>query len=243
MGKIVLNLPLRLDPEEIYPYLGIVRSDPSDLIRELIDMYLKKIRHLAKPQGIWETWNVRAVSSKIIQLEGAPLMIEGPLTTAHFAGCPRISLLAATLGPGVVSFLEELSSSKPGHALIFDAVASAAAENLTEQLDSLIGREIRRSGYYPTARFSPGYGDWPLTWQQSLLDSLGADRIQLSANPYSLLIPVKSVTAAIGWSNFPVERNYDPPSPRKPCQGTLKCRHCPLAPHCEHFSGSTDQSG
>ncbi len=49
-------------------------------------------------------------------------------------------------------------------------------------------------------RFSPGYGDCPLSAQRSIVNSvLNATRlIGLTVTPTSLLIPTKSVTAVIG---------------------------------------------
>ena len=61
--------------------------------------------------------------------------------------------------------------------------------------------------YYPTSeaglrtnwRFSPGYGDAPLSMQPALLRALGAPgRLAVSCTDSFLLVPSKSITAAIG---------------------------------------------
>ena len=82
-----------------------------------------------------------------------------------------------TLGPGIDGFLAELQqTSGAADAFIFNGIASAAAEHTTEILDGLAVREIRRNAYYPTARFSPGYGDWPLESQQQFIESIRGRR-------------------------------------------------------------------
>jgi cobalamin-dependent methionine synthase I len=50
-----------------------------------------------------------------------------------------------------------------------------------------------------TPRFSPGYGDFPLSYQRVLIDLLDAPRVLgVSVTPSDLLVPVKSVTAVVG---------------------------------------------
>ncbi|MDD4335226.1 MAG: hypothetical protein PHY77_06425, partial [Desulfotomaculaceae bacterium] len=85
--------------------------------------------------------------------------------------------------------------------------------------------------YYPTARFSPGYGDWPLESQQQFIESISGEKIGLAVTSHYLLQPVKSVTAVIGWSRVPIERSYEQPQ-KKPCQGALTCRDCLLKEKC-----------
>ncbi|QNB45058.1 hypothetical protein BR63_01195 [Thermanaerosceptrum fracticalcis] len=232
----LVQLPLNLSPEEIFPFLGITsgaRLAPE--LMNLIQHYLQSIKELAKPQGLWQTYAVKDISPERITLETSPLVIEGMKTVPHFDTSVKVSLLAVTLGSTIDHLLEELGQREPTHALILDGVASAAVEEMAEQLDQHISREIRRQGYFPTARFSPGYGDWPLSWQKAFLESIDAWKINLGVTPHCLLQPVKSITAAIGWSRFPVERNYELPAKKKPCQGTLSCQNCPLSAVCQRM--------
>ncbi|MGN0575406.1 MAG: vitamin B12 dependent-methionine synthase activation domain-containing protein [Ruminococcus sp.] len=63
------------------------------------------------------------------------------------------------------------------------------------------------SAPYRTWRYSPGYGDLPLSLQRDILLYLNAmRRIGLTVTEDSLLIPSKSVTAVIGISHTPVNR-------------------------------------
>ncbi len=230
----LVQLPLNLAIKEIFPFLGI--TSDTRLAPELLDLleqYLGVVKELSKPQGLWQTYVVKTISPERITLETSPLVIEGKKTVLHFVTSAKVSLLAVTLGGRIDNLLAELGQKHPAHALILDGAASAAVETLAEQLDQHISREIRRQGYFPTARFSPGYGDWPLSWQKAFLESIDAKRIELGVTSHCLLNPVKSITAAIGWSRIPVERNYELPARKRPCQGTLSCQHCPLAPVCQ----------
>ncbi len=256
MNIQMFNLPLRLTREEVYPFLNL-GSAPGSLpigIDNLIGAYLRRVAQLAKPQGIIRVCSIRSAVPDRVELEDASLAITGPRATAHFIDCSRVTLLAATLGSGIDEHLGELQQTAgAADAFIFNGIAAAAAEHTTEILDAIAVRDIRRNAYYPTARFSPGYGDWPLSNQRQFVESVNAAGIGLTVTPHHLLQPVKSVTAVIGWSRIPVERSYDtagqaaevdgnwdgaphergPGQPQgKPCRGILTCRDCPLREKC-----------
>lgn len=233
MAEHQLMLPCTLNIAEVYPFLGLSEDALTPQLKELLEHALQKVCHLSKPRGTYADFAVNTLKPDHIELVGSNLCLQGTQTLRHFASSSRITLLAVTLGEQVATTLAELSKEKNSEALIFDAVASAATENLAEQLDSLIVGEIRRKGFFPTARFSPGYSDWNLSWQKSLVESVHGAKIGLSVTPYFLLEPIKSITAAIGWSSTPLARNYEAPTRLKPCQGTLSCEHCPIREHCQ----------
>jgi 5-methyltetrahydrofolate--homocysteine methyltransferase len=233
------KIPLNLSSKDVLPFLGIDKeASPQEL--QLINLYIDKAMKKARPLGVWKTFSVKSFEPERINLEDCPLVLEGLNTSEHFKTCDKITLLAATLGPEIDLILNQLAGENAAHALFLDGVASAAIENFTEQMDLYLSEEIRRKGYFPTARFSPGYGDWPLSWQKHFLDSIDGAKIGLTTTPYFLLQPIKSVTAALGWSKIPVERNYKETDnensagnkPIKPCRGSQACRYCNLAPFC-----------
>ncbi|WP_209344519.1 hypothetical protein [Flavonifractor sp. AGMB03687] len=79
-------------------------------------------------------------------------------------------------------------------AALIEAVCDDACDQLAE----------RYPGRYLRPRFSPGYGDFPLTDQPELVRRLdGPRKIGLTATDTCLLAPIKSVTAVIGLSNTP----------------------------------------
>lgn len=239
MNVKYLNLPLNLQVAEICPFLGLSEDSLPPDLQELLAKAMQKIAPLVHPIGAYADFAVEQISPESLTLSGTSLQIEGSQVMPHFVSCQRVTLLAVTLGREVAEALEELSQTKISEAVLLDATASAATENLAEHLDTLITGEIRRKGFYPTARFSPGFSDWSISWQKELLASLNGAKLGLRLTPYNLLDPVKSITAAIGWSSTPVTRNYEMPNRLKPCQGTISCPNCPLATTCQ-FSLATN---
>ena len=72
-------------------------------------------------------------------------------------------------------------------------------------------------------RYSPGYGDLPLSLQGDLLSLLDAPRrVGLTASASHILIPRKSVTAFLGVADNPIE------------QTIRSCLGCPAREGCQY---------
>lgn len=113
----------------------------------------------------------------------------------HLAGCTRVLLFAATVGMGVERYLTGLSALSVSKRYFADAVSSAMIEDACNLLQAKIALQYGKL----TPRFSPGYGDLPLSVQPALLARLdAARRVGITLSPSLLMTPKKSVTALIG---------------------------------------------
>ncbi|MCL1822838.1 MAG: hypothetical protein FWG44_01420 [Oscillospiraceae bacterium] len=167
-----------------------IKGDVPENIKTLINHYEPLLRDKITPRYVYKTFPFKQFSG--IQIN-APL--QGNDIKAHLKDCKQIVLLAATLGLPADEFIRMTEAADMAGAVVLDALASAAVE---QTLD-IAEREIKKKYTKITTRYSPGYGDFPLTVQQKLLAILGAKRkIGLYANESDLLIPRKSVTAVIG---------------------------------------------
>ena len=102
--------------------------------------------------------------------------------------------IGATIGIKADMLIKRLEIASPAEAFITDALASAAAESLCELADDT----LRGVGKKPI-RFSPGYGDLPLSVQPAVLAALNADyTLGIALSPSFLMTPMKSVTAIMG---------------------------------------------
>ena len=81
------------------------------------------------------------------------------------------------------------------------AAAAAMVEAYCNELNAGWKKEYLENGLYLRPRFSPGYGDFPLSAQKQILDGLEAGkRIGITLTEGYLMMPSKSVTAVIGVS-------------------------------------------
>lgn len=131
--------------------------------------------------------------------EGARLCLGGLSTESrdlarNLEDCDRVVLFAATLGAGVDRLIARNGRISTADGVMTDALASAAVEGFCDAVEAFATK-----GQPHRPRFSPGYGDLPLAFQQSLLGATDASRkIGLTLTESLMMVPTKSVTAIIG---------------------------------------------
>lgn len=188
----------QIDKKEMMRYAKLNPKDPG-IPESLIDEAIRTALSLAEPKGIWQILPYDPVRGRI---EGsAPLTLEGHSIRTHLAKSYFVGVLAVTVGEEIEKASSE--SFKRGNyltGLLLDAAATAATEHLADQADRLIQEKARRNGQETVWRFSPGYGDWPVTQQNEFSALIGADRIGITVTDHAMLLPRKSVTAVIGIS-------------------------------------------
>lgn len=127
---------------------------------------------------------------------------EGFSLEKHLEGCHKVAVMALTLGIGVDNLIRKMQVTDMAEAVILDSGASVLVESLCDKFEGIIKENISE---YATARFSPGYGDSPLSMQKSVIAYVdGQRKIGLNVTSGNLMIPRKSVTALIGLADHPV---------------------------------------
>ena len=112
----------------------------------------------------------------------------------NLSGCKEAFVFAVTLGHGVERLLSKMSRLSSADFFIYDAVGSALAESVCDIAEDMI------KGNIPCKpRFSPGYGDVPLSVQRYVLSALNAEKLLgVTLTDTNLMIPQKSITAVLG---------------------------------------------
>ena len=79
-------------------------------------------------------------------------------------------------------------------ALVCDAIGSALIESFCNKLNKLLITKKEA-----VSRFSPGYGDFDISYQNIILEHLDANKkVGITLTDSMMMIPSKSVTAIIG---------------------------------------------
>lgn len=213
-----MNKNTILNRSEALRYLGYDSHPPDETTLKLLDQCEAELLAVAQPKYRF----------RVLDRQQCEHILIGQDISAHLDGCRQVVLLAATLGHGVDRAIRTAQAQQMAKAVVLDAVASAAIEEVCHQAE----REIRASvpDRFLTWRFSPGYGDYPLSVQREFLAMLQADKtVGLTVNQAYLLVPGKSVTAVIGLSDHSLEPR------RRGCQScTLQgnCRFRQKGEHC-----------
>lgn len=203
-----------LNENEILLYLGYRGQEYPDELKEQIKRCEKEVLAAAAPRLIWRRLPISGADFTALSLEGKDI---GEL----LEDCVEAVLMAVTLGQGIDRLLAKKSVSNMADAVIMDACASAAIENVADHFEMDLRREVEAEGFFLTDRFSPGYGDLPLSAQKKLCAALDTERkIGLSLSPALLMIPGKSVTAVLGISRKPKPRR------KRGCESCSLFRDC-----------------
>ena len=117
----------------------------------------------------------------------------------NLSGCERAVALCATVGQGIDRLVLKESLVSPARSLLLDALGTERVEALVDVFCAELARKYAREGCALHPRFSPGYGDLPLSVQKPLFSALDLPRkIGVSLNDSLLMTPKKSVTAFVG---------------------------------------------
>lgn len=105
-------------------------------------------------------------------------------------------LFAATVGVELDRLITKYGRLSPSKALLLQAIGAERIEALCDAFCEDIKKDFATK---PKPRFSPGYGDLPLSVQRDIFSLLECEkRIGLTLTDGMLMAPTKSVTAIIG---------------------------------------------
>lgn len=218
-----------INRDEVLRYLGIRdRALADHQTLQEVEALASELEAKLTGRWLYESYPIERRSDEAIWLKG----LSGPLTGRDIvrllAPCDRVYLMACTLGPQAERWITLKSHLSPTAGLIADACASAYTEAWCDRCEL----EIRSRAGNLTFRYSPGYGDLPLSVQRVILDALVASkRIGLSLSDSDLLTPRKSVVAILGV--LPEENPETPGGPEAPHRcGLENCELCPLKDNC-----------
>ena len=181
---------------EAFRYLGI-KGVPDNATIQLADECEKILLAEMIPKFCWSYAEISEHSDTSVKLSGYTLSLDGNDISAHLDGCIGVVLMCATLGNNVDMLLRKTQAQDMAKAVILDAMASAAIEQVCDEAEKEISARLENKHF--TWRFSPGYGDFPIEVQKDFLTALNAQKvIGLCAGQSGMLTPTKSVTAVIG---------------------------------------------
>ena len=178
---------MTLELEDILPYLRMGGRTPDDAlaarIAELRDNALGEMRPA-------KTWRRMPTPRRWLEASRA--------LSIRLAGCAEVYLACGTIGASFDAWHRRISVKSSADALIAQAVGAAAIEKVMDSIEDDIRAELA-PGETLVTRYSPGYADFPLAEQRTLLGILDAPRtVGVSLTDSLIMVPSKSVSAVIG---------------------------------------------
>ena len=189
-----------VDRREVLRYAGCREPGPAE--RELVEKCLEELGDRLQGRVCWDVFSVAFPESGGLDLGFARTDSQG--LGRRLRGCRRCVVFAATVGLEMDRLIARYGSASPARSLFFQAIGAERIEALCDAFCDRMAADLGRQGLGVTQRFSPGYGDSPLSIQRDIFRVLDCPRkIGLTLNESLLMSPSKSVTAIFGITDGP----------------------------------------
>lgn len=189
----------QFDKSEIFRYAGCkeVITDVEKLVEECLeecrDVFTYKVCYCDVSLEVTED----TVDLSFCKAESKAL-------AKNLEECEKAIVFGATVGIEIDRLISKYGRISPAKSVIMQAIGAERIEALCNRFNE----DIKVEYPYLKPRFSPGYGDCPLSMQKEIFRILDCPRkIGLSLNDSFLMSPSKSVTAIIGILNKDIQCN------------------------------------
>ena len=216
---------MHIDKSKVLRYLGC-RNTPDKLTESLMDECVLEIQENESVGYIYKVFDIEVTTNEV-KILNTLIKLSGSDIAKHLSDSIKCAVMAATLGSAIDSRLRYHKKTDIAKACVFDACASVAVENICDYAEGEIRQlAFEKYGLNITGRYSPGYGNFPLSTQEHIIDLLNASiRIGLTVTENYILIPSKSVTAIIGFAD------------KKGEKANNSCEKCNISQSCSYKKG------
>lgn len=224
------NNQINIDRNEVLRYLQCKGQNIDKETNNLINESITEVNEISQPRYVYRIYYIEKRGT-IINFEN-DFLIDSTDLIKTLKNSDKVAVLAATIGIPIEKRIRYYSVTSLSKALVFDSCATSYIEALCDYVEKEINNLANKENLGITFRYSPGYGDLPISHQGEILNSLNAGKlIGLTATTSSILIPRKSVTAFIGLNKS-----------KTPNTNGSSCSSCNLSRTCT-FSKEGDICG
>ncbi|MGO4988602.1 methionine synthase [Gallicola sp. Sow4_E12] len=198
-----MNIEVKnINRNEVLKYLNYQGSEIPPEIDALIDASLDEVSEKSTAKYTYSVFELEGTA-----LKGTNFTLPGEDIKVLLKDCKSVILMGATLGLSIDRLIHMTEFRDLSKSIVLDSCASAAIEAVCNEINKDLIVEYRKKGFYLTDRFSPGYGDMPLSFQRDFSKILNLSKnIGVNLSSTDLMIPRKSVTAIIGIADKPQKK-------------------------------------
>ena len=215
---------IEIDKKEVLRYLEYKNQKIDSNLNSIIDDCIKLTKSKINPRytlGVYSILKEKINYNYQIKFRDSELVIESKDLYKLLNNCNECIVLAATIGINIEKEIKINSYLNLTKSIIIDACATTAIEDFCGKLQSNIELILNKEGKYITNRYSPGYGDLNIDFNEIFINLLSTSRkIGLTITEDKIMVPRKSVVAIIGISE--IESTYN----KKPCLECLNYNTC-----------------
>ncbi len=196
MSEIVFKTydKIALNEREAFRYMSC--KAPDEQMKRLFEECLSECAGALSYKACWREFPLLFCGDEI-NLGFA--RTKGRALFTNLKGCGKIVLFAATVGHEMDRLIKKQTLLSPAKSVCLQAIGSERVESLCDTLNAELKEQYKKQGFLLKPRFSPGYGDLPLSLQREIMPALDcAKLLGISLGENLMMSPSKSVTAIIG---------------------------------------------
>ncbi len=196
MSEIVFKTydKIALNEREAFRYMSC--KFPDEQMKQLFEECLSECAGALSYKACWREFPLLFCGDEI-NLGFARTKSRALFT--NLKGCGKIVLFAATVGHEMDRLIKKQSLLSQSKSVCLQAIGSERVESLCDTLNAELKEQYKKQGFLLKPRFSPGYGDLPLSLQREIMPALDcAKLLGISLGENLMMSPSKSVTAIIG---------------------------------------------
>ncbi len=171
----------------------------GDSDRQVLEKGIRKALMLCDTRGVVLRLPVLSNNGSTIELDSG-IVIESAGLAKLLRNSTEAVLMASTVGRKVVdAILYEIEEGSATLGVVMDAYAAQKADAGLDWIMEYVRKVVVREGRKITKhRYSPGYGDLGLEYQNVFFKLLDLSSLGLSLTEKNMLVPEKSVIAVAG---------------------------------------------
>lgn len=176
---------------------GVTELKENDIT--LIERGIQQAEALCKPSGAYLIVPILSINNSEIVLENG-IKFDSAGLLKLLKNSKSVVLMGSTVGKEVTDRIyNEVEKGNAAAGLIIDSVASQTADAILNSMTELLSKMLIRQGKVLTRhRYSPGYGDLPLSYQKIIFEALQLEKLNMALTEKFMLKPEKSVIAIAG---------------------------------------------
>ena len=176
---------------------GIIRERSPRLVA-VAEEALVEGRSLIEPKVLTKVVDIQDVRHRWVVVEG-DRRLSGPLAVETLGRADSVALMVCTVGSRLAEAAVEVFQTRRTLGFALDAVASAFVFALSAAACNDVELTAASSGLRTSVPISPGLVGWPVDpGQREVLSIADPREIGVSFTPTLEMIPLKTVTVAIG---------------------------------------------
>ena len=202
---------------ETLRYLGYGKHSVDESTLHLISESFEKLDTMKRERFVYRFFEVEQVEENILQIDS--IQIKSKDLSKNLTGCTRCAIFVATLGVEIDTYIRKCTMLDMAKTVILQACAATLMEELCDHIEDTIREEVRKEYMQKERiqreriqrediqkenmrlkpRFSAGYGDLNIAYQEQILAIVEAQKkIGVTLTDSFMMVPTKSVTAFVG---------------------------------------------